>query len=79
MREYCAYFLDSSGWLLYFELFETGSDQEAVAAVRASNPQAICQIWNGRRLVAKLDPNRLSTENDPLPFTLQPRKRRNLR
>jgi hypothetical protein len=67
---YCVYFLDSSGWLLKFELFDADGDAQAVAAVKASNPGKICQIWDDRRLVAKIGANPLSGENDPLPLTL---------
>lgn len=65
---YCVYFLDRSGWLLDFELFDADSDEQAVTAVKASKPGTICQIWNDRRLVAKIGANPFSAENDLQPI-----------
>lgn len=65
---YCVYFLDRSGWLLDFEFFDADSDEQAVAAVKASKPGAICRIWADRRLVAKIGANPFSAENDLLPL-----------
>jgi hypothetical protein len=55
-RYYC---LDSSGHLHSAEWFEADSDADAIAQVEALHPDALCEIWHGQRLVAKLSPKRL--------------------
>jgi len=55
-RYYC---LDSSGQLHSAEWFQAVSDEDAIAQVEALHPDALCEIWHGHRLVAKLSPRRL--------------------
>ena len=55
-RYYC---LDSRGQLHSAEWFEAASDEDAIAQVEARHPDALCEIWQGQRLVAKLSAMRL--------------------
>ena len=53
----CRYFcLDSSGKLYGAEWFYPASDDEAVAQIKAKHPGNTCEIWQGQRLVAKVEP-----------------------
>lgn len=56
-RYYC---LDSTGHLHSADWFAAASDEEAVARIEAKHPDSTCEIWQGKRLVAKLGPTRLS-------------------
>jgi len=55
-RYYC---LDSRGQLHSAEWFEAASDEDAIARVEANHSDALCEIWHGKRLVARLSPERL--------------------
>ena len=55
-RYYC---LDGRGRLHSAEWFEAASDEDAIAQVEAQHPDALCEIWQGQRLVAKLSARRL--------------------
>ena len=55
-RYYC---LDSRGRLHSAEWFQAASDEDATAHVEAEHPDALCEIWQGQRLVAKLSAMRL--------------------
>jgi hypothetical protein len=55
-RYYC---LDSTGHLYGAEWFHADSDEAAVALIEARHPDGFCEIWEGRRLVAKVSPERL--------------------
>lgn len=54
-RYYC---LDGSGHLHNTEWFHAESDEDAIAQIEAKHPDGQCEIWKGRRLVAKLSPRR---------------------
>lgn len=54
-RYYC---LDRFGQLHNAVWFGAQSDEEAIAAIRAKHPDALCEIWQGHRLVARLSPER---------------------
>jgi hypothetical protein len=56
-RYYC---LDSTGQLHSAEWFEADTDEDAVAQIEAKHSDALCEIWQGKRLVAKLLPKRLT-------------------
>jgi hypothetical protein len=56
-RYYC---LDSMGHLHSAEWFYAENDEDAVAQVEAQHPDATCEIWQDKRLVAKLSPKRLT-------------------
>jgi hypothetical protein len=55
-RYYC---LDSFGDLHNAEWFDATTDEEAIAQIEAQHPDARCEIWQGRRLVATIAPRRL--------------------
>lgn len=56
-RYYC---LDSGGRLHSAEWFHADGDEQAIAQIAAMHPDARCEIWQGRRLVAALSPMRLT-------------------
>jgi hypothetical protein len=56
-RYYC---LDGTGKLHNAEWFEADSDADAVAQVEARHPDGLCEIWLGKRLVARVSPQRLT-------------------
>ena len=55
-RYYC---LDSIGHLYGAEWFHADSDEDAVAQIEAKHPDGLCEIWQGKRFVAKVSPKRL--------------------
>lgn len=55
-RYYC---LDGAGHLHDAEWFAAESDEDAIAQIEAKHPDSICEIWEGKRLVATLSPERL--------------------
>jgi hypothetical protein len=55
-RYYC---LDGAGQLHSAEWFPAQSDEDAIAQIETKHPDALCEIWQGKRLVAKLSPRRL--------------------
>lgn len=59
-EKYRVYCLDGAGHLYEPEWFDAASDEDAIAQIRAKRPDARCEIWHGRRLVASISPNRLS-------------------
>ena len=58
-RFYC---LDGSGQLHNAELFQAESDADAIAQIEAKHSDALCEIWQGQRLVAKLSPRSAQAE-----------------
>ena len=50
-RYYC---LDGTGQLHSAEWFEAESDEVAIAKIEAKHPSSLCEIWQGKRLVANL-------------------------
>ena len=55
-RYYC---LDRFRQLHNAELFEAASDEDAIAQIEARHPDGLCEVWQGKRLVATLSPRRL--------------------
>ena len=55
-RYYC---LDATGHLYGAEWFHAETDDDAIAQIEAKHPDGICEIWQGKRLVAKISPRRL--------------------
>ena len=55
-RYYC---LDSVGHLHHAEWFEAESDEKALSLIESMHPDGRCEIWQGKRLVAKISPERL--------------------
>ena len=51
--------LDGTGKLHNAELIHAKSDDDAIAQVEAKHPDAHCEIWQNKRLVAKLPPKLL--------------------
>ena len=56
---YRVYCLDGAGHLHEPEWFDAESIEDAIAQTRAKRPDAMCEIWHGRRLVASIPPDRL--------------------
>lgn len=56
-RYYC---LDGAGHLQNAAWFAAESDTDAIAQIEARHPEETCEIWQGKRLVAKLSPKRRS-------------------
>jgi hypothetical protein len=71
--KYRVYFLDRSGWLLDFELFEADTDDRAITAVLSANPGRIFHLWNDRGLVTKIGANQPSASASALSVTASPR------
>jgi hypothetical protein len=55
-RYYC---LDRAGRLHDTKWFEAQSDEHAIAMIEDQHSGSLCEIWDGRRLVASLSPVRL--------------------
>ncbi|MFP5329568.1 MAG: hypothetical protein ACLGHC_05460 [Alphaproteobacteria bacterium] len=55
-RYYC---LDRFGQLHNAAWFGAKCDDEAIVAIKAKHPDALCEIWQSNRLVAILSPERL--------------------
>ena len=58
--KYRLYCLDGSGRLHEAEWLWAASDADAIALVEEKYPGGTCEIWEERRLVAKLSPRRRS-------------------
>ena len=56
-RYYC---LDGTGQLHEASWFHAQSDDDAVEQIRTKHPDSKCEIWQGGRLVAAIDPIRRS-------------------
>ena len=55
-RYYC---LDSTGRLHDAAWFHAENDADAIAQISAKHPDSKCEIWQGKRLVGSLPPQRL--------------------
>jgi hypothetical protein len=55
-RYYC---LDGIGRLHDAAWFYAENDDDAIKQIEAKHPDSKCEIWQGKRLVAKLLPQRL--------------------
>ena len=55
-RYYC---LDGVGVLHDTQWITADNDHDALAQVGARHPDGKCEIWQGDRLVAKIEPDRL--------------------
>ena len=62
--KYRVYSLDGSGKFLSAEWVDADCDESAIAAVQSSKPGSNCERWDGRRMVAKLSPQRLMASAD---------------
>jgi len=59
-QTYRYYRLDRVGHLHSAEWFEADSDEEAAAVIGQRHTDGRCEIWQGKRLVAEIRPDRLS-------------------
>jgi hypothetical protein len=56
MPSYRLYCLDGAGRISLADWIEADTDEQAVASARAMEHGALkCEVWQGNRLVAKLD------------------------
>jgi hypothetical protein len=55
-ENYRYYRLDERGGLHRAKEFSAGSDQDAIAVIRAKHPGSKCEIWEGNRLVSAIGP-----------------------
>ena len=55
-RYYC---LDGIGHLYGADWFEAASDEDAIRKIEAKHPDALCEIWQRNRLVARVGPEKL--------------------
>lgn len=63
MARYRMYSLDAFGRIGYAEELSASTDEEAIATVREIEPTSkVCEIWDGRRLVATLKDQQVSAE-----------------
>jgi hypothetical protein len=61
MADYRLYCLDGAGRISLAEWIHATDDQDAIEQAHQLKPHALkCEIWKGERLVATLDPQRLS-------------------
>lgn len=58
-KNYRYYCLDGVGQLHAAEWFEADSDEHAIDLIEAKHGDELCEIWKGKRLLAKLSPKRL--------------------
>jgi hypothetical protein len=54
-RYYC---LDGTGHLHTADYFDAVSDEDAIAQIEAKHSDALCEIWQGKRLVATVSARR---------------------
>jgi hypothetical protein len=59
-ESYRYYSLDGVGHLSGAEWFDAENDEHAIAQIEAKLPDARCEIWQGRRLVASIAPKQQS-------------------
>jgi hypothetical protein len=57
---YRVYCYDGLNKVVSAEWVEAQSDQEAIALIEAKYPNYECELWEGRRLVAKIQSSRRS-------------------
>jgi hypothetical protein len=56
-ENYRYYGLNSAGRIRSAEWFRADSDKDAIAQTKVQHADATCEIWEGRRLVARLSPD----------------------
>lgn len=57
LPKYRHYRLDGAGNISTAEWIDAGSDDEALRSVRERKLPVPSEIWNGKRLVGRVDPN----------------------
>ena len=65
-ENYRYYRLNASGHLAFAEWFEATSDEEAIVRIETKHPHERSEIWQGRRLVAKLIPGHFNPDDPEL-------------
>ena len=63
--KYRAYWLDGTGKFLSVDWVQADCDDEAIAAVLANLRSLKCEIWDGHRLVTKMNGHRPSASASP--------------
>ncbi len=53
---YRLYFIDGAGKFTAAEWIEADGDESAVDAAHALNKSVRCELWQGRRLIARIEP-----------------------
>ena len=59
-ENYHYYRLDGTGRLHEPAKFAADSDEDAIAQIETKHPDSKCEIWQGKRLVASIQPQRRS-------------------
>ena len=62
-ENYRCYRLDEDGRLHFAKWFSAESDEQAIEQIQGKHPNAKCEIWQGKRLVAKLSPSHFSPDD----------------
>lgn len=62
LQDYRYYRLDGAGHLHRAVSFKADSDGQAVALIEQKHPDGTCEIWQGRRLIAKIEPKLLQAQ-----------------
>lgn len=65
MGGYRLYLLDGTGHVLSAQWLDADTDEAAVAVGRARCSAVRCEVWNGPRLVAAIEPE--PDDDDPIP------------
>ncbi len=60
LKTYRVYCYDAANRSLSSDFIEAVSDEEIVAQVKATGFGSMCEIWEGERLVARLEVSRAS-------------------
>ena len=60
LKTYRFYSFDSALRILNADMIETASDDEAIAHAETTGYGSKCEIWDGQRLVARLEAERRS-------------------
>ena len=63
---YRYYRLDATGHLHCADWFSAENDEHAIERIHIAHPNAKCEIWEGKRLVAKLEPPEYSPDDPDL-------------
>lgn len=67
MVDYRIYSLDGDGRIGFADWISADNDEDAIVQARNLKPDAQrCEIWQGKRLVAKLSPSRFSPDDPDL-------------
>ena len=62
-EHYRYYRLDADGHMHFAEWFSAACDEQAIEEIQIKHPNAKCEIWQGKRLVATLSPSQYSPDD----------------